>query len=249
MMGSLQGKFVPVLVFVAVALTMGGAAAMRAQELEANNAYPEAPVPVAAHVHAVMRTPAPVSPSRRHRQLTVYGLSIAALAAGEAVDSWGTYKNMTHTKWVCGNSPAFAGGYDTNVPGQILGARDVERVCGTGPGGQTANWAFDVTQSGYFSEGGWVTQLHLAGERDFAAVEGWNLANDLGWYLVARHLARRTDWMRRGGTALNFARGMVHLHLGIENLRAIRHQQNPDTLNLYLPKDSNFTAPRWWGRK
>ena len=59
--------------------------------------------------------------------------------------------------------------------------------------GQQANWAFDVSRVGYFSEGGWVTQFHLSGDRNYASVEGWNLVNDAGWYLIARRLGRRRD--------------------------------------------------------
>ena len=180
--------------------------------------------------------------------MTLRGESVAALVVGVAIDSWGTYRNMTHTKWVCGNSEAFAGGYDTNVPSRITNLGEVQSVCGPGPTGDSANWAFDVTQVGYFREGGWVTQLHLAGDRNYAGVEGLNLANDIGWYLLARHLGRRTDWIGKGGPALNFARGLVHLELGIGNFVAVSHHQNPNTLDLHIPADSNYTAPRWWGR-
>ena len=219
-----------------------------AQELHANNTYPDAPLPELLGTHAI---PAPVPRPRttKHGWFTANRLSTLALIAGEAIDSWGTYKNMTHTRWICGNSPAFAGSYDTNVPTEISGLTDVQTVCGTSPAGQPANWAFDVTRVGYFTEGGWVTQIHLAGKRDYAAVEAWNLANDLGWYLLAHRLGKRRDWIGKTGPALNLGRGLVHLELGLDNLIAVRHQQNPNTLNLYIPKDSNYTAPRWWGKR
>lgn len=192
---------------------------------------------------------APVQAPRAHSWFTLNKISIAVLAAGEAVDSWGTYRNMTHTKWICGNSPAFDGAYDTNVPGQISSLRDVQSVCGVGPAGQSANWAFDVTRVGYFSEGGWVTQFHLADKRNYAGVEAWNLVNDVGWYLVARRLGKRTDWIGKWGrSALNFERGIVHFDLGIGNFVAVSRDRNPNTLDLYVPKNSNYTAPRWWGK-
>jgi hypothetical protein len=188
--------------------SMGAATTSTAQEFAANNIYPDAPVPEVLHVHAIMKAPFRTPLTFKHRWLTLNSMSIATLVAGAAIDSWGTYKNMTHTKWICGNSPAFGGGYDTNVPDQISSLRDIQTVCGAGLAGQSANWAFDATQVGYFSEGGWVTQFHLTGDRNYAGVEGWNLANDVGWYLVARHLGRRTDWIAKCGPALNFGRGL-----------------------------------------
>lgn len=90
-----------------------------------------------------------------------------------------------------------------------------------------------------------MTQFHLASDRNYAAVEGWNLVNDCGWYLVARHLEKRADWMGKWATALNFGRGIVHLKLGIGNLVAVSHHENPNTLDLHVPKDSGYTAQRW----
>jgi hypothetical protein len=220
--------------------------AATAQEFYADNIEANARATVALDVNAMIK--ARVQRPRKHRWLTLNSVSVATLAAGEAVDSWGTHRNMTHTKWICGNSPAFAGGYDTNVPGEISSLRDVQMLCGAGPAGQSANWVFDATRAGYFTEGGWVTQLHLAGDRDYAAVEGWNLANDVVWYLVARHLGRRTNWVRKCGLALNFGRGFVHLYLGFDNIIAVSNHQNPNTLDLHVPKSSAYAAPRWWGR-
>ena len=42
---------------------------------------------------------------------------------------------------------------------------------------------------------------------------------------------------------------MVHLELGIGNFLTVSHHQNPNTLDLHVPKDSNYTAPRWWGKR
>ena len=67
-------------------------------------------------------------------------------------------------------------------------------------------------------------------------------------YLFARHLGRRADWIGKCGPALNFGRGIVHLELGIGNFIAVGHDQNPNTLDLHVPKDSSYTAPRWWGK-
>ena len=248
MINSLLVKLRPVSVLVVLMFSMGAATTSTAQEFAANNIYPDAPVPEVLHVHAIMKAPFRTPRTFKHRWLTLNSMSIATLVAGAAIDSWGTYKNMTHTKWICGNSPAFGGGYDTNVPDQISSLRDVQTVCGAGLAGQSANWAFDATQVGYFSEGGWVTQFHLTGDRNYAGVEGWNLANDVGWYLVARHLGRRTDWIAKCGPALNFGRGFVHLDLGIGNFIAVGHHQNPNTLDLHVPKDSSYTEPRWWGK-
>ena len=240
-------KFTPASVLVAL-MFASATTKIPAQEFDAKNIYPDAPVPEILHVHAIMRARVQTPRTLKLRWLNHNSMSIATLVAGEAIDSWGTYKNMTHTKWICGNSPAFARGYDTNVPTEISSLRDVQTVCGSGLAGQSANWAFDVTRDGYFSEGGWATQLHLAGERDYAGVEGWNLANDVGWYLAARRLGRKTGWIGKCGPALNFGRGVVHLDLGIGNFIAVSHHKNPNALNLFVPKDSNYAAPRWWGK-
>jgi hypothetical protein len=226
---------------------IGTTATNTAREFEADNIHLDVPFPELP-VHAIMRAPVQTPRSFKRRWLTLDRLSITTLVAGEVIDSWGTYKNMTHTKWICGSSPAFAGGYDTNVPRQISSLRDVQAVCGVGEVGQSANWAFDVTQAGYFSEGGWVTKFHLASDRNYAAVEGWNLVNDVGWYMVARHLGKRSDWIGKCAPGLNFGRGIVHLNLGIGNFIALRHHRNPNTLDLYVPKDSNYSEPRWWGK-
>lgn len=243
-----QIKFAPVPMLVALVFAVGLTATIPAQEFNTNNSISDASLLEVPPVHALMR---PLQTPRilRSRWLTLNRTSIAALVAGEAIDSWGTYRNMTHTKWICGNSPAFAPGYDTNVPSEISSLRDVHTVCGPGPIGQSANWAFDTTRAGYFSEGGWVTQFHLAGDRNYAGVEGWNIANDIGWYLFARRLGKRTDWIGKSGSVLNFARGSIHLRLGIENFTAVSHHQNPNTLDLHVPKDSNYNSARWWGKK
>lgn len=237
------------LVVILILFVLGASMSTSAQAFEAKNSYPDAPVPKVPDVHSITKAAVVESPrASTHRWLYLSRASIATLVVGEAIDSWGTYKNMTHPKWICGNSPAFIGGYDTNVPGEISNLGDVQMVCGAGPTGQSANWAFDATRAGYFSEGGWVTQLHLADNRNYAGVEGWNIANDIGWYLFARHLERRTDWISKCGAALNLGRGIVHLDLGVGNFLAVSHHQNPNTLDLHVPKDSNYGAPRWWGK-
>ena len=248
-MNTIHSLLVRLLPVSALVFALGVPTTIPAQEFASNEIYADAPIPQLPHVHAIMRAPVQAPRITRHRWLNANNLSIAALVAGEAVDSWGTYRNLSHTKWICGDSPAFAGGYDTNVPGEISGPRDVQAVCGAGPAGQQANWAFDVSRVGYFSEGGWVTQFGLSGDRNYAGVEGWNLVNDAGWYLIARRLGRRKDWIGKSGPALNFGRGMVHLELGIGNFLTVSHHQNPNTLDLHLPKDSNYTAPRWWGKR
>lgn len=234
--------FLPILVFTSSLGTI-----TKAQELHAAKEYADAPASRIISMQPVSKVPEQLPPMPNKAHAIKTAIPVLTLIAGEAVDSWGTYRNMTHSGWICGNSAAFSGGYDTNVPAKIASLRDVERVCGTGPAGQTANWAFDVTQNRYFCEGGWVTQLHLAGRRNYAAVEVLNLANDIGWYLIARHLGRRSDWLRKVGPALTFGRGIVHLYLGLDNLTYVAHHRDPNRLNLYLPVGSNFTSPRWWG--
>lgn len=239
---------VPIL--IGFMFAVGASAPSGAQDFTVSSLYPDIPSPRVPSVGATMKAPVQATSTFRHRWLTLNNGSIATLVVGAAIDSWGTYKNMTHVKWICGDSPAFAGGYDTNAPGEISSLDDVQGVCGVGPTGQSANWSFDTTRVGYFSEGGWATQFHVAGDRNYAAVEGWNIANDIGWYLFARHLGKRTDWMRRGGPSLNFGRGVIHLSLGVGNFIAVNHHQNPNTLDLHVPVNSNYrSSPRWWGKK
>jgi hypothetical protein len=244
-----QLKHLQLLVIVLLIRAAGSTTRIRAREVEAKNIYAGGLKPESIRVSTRMGMMVQPAGAIRPGRTTLGNMAIVALTVGEAMDSWGTYRNLKHTKWICGNSPAFADSYDMNVPGEISGPGDVQAVCGKSPLGGSANWAFDVSRLGYFSEGGWVTQFHLAGGRDFAAVEGWNLANDVGWYLVARHLGRKSGWIGRCGPLLNFGRGLVHLQMGIGNFIAVTRNQNPNTLNLYVPKDSNYSAPRWWGKR
>ena len=234
---------------IALAISVYVSTSINAQQLGENFSSTRDLVPSLLPAPEAETRPFQMPSPPKHRRLSLNTLSVITLVAGEGIDSWGTYRNMTHEKWVCGNSPAFAGAYDTNAPGEISSLNDVMAACGAGPEGQSANWAFDVTRLGYFSEGGWVTQFHLANDRNFAAVEGWNLANDFGWYLLARHLENRKNWIGKMAPALNFGRGIVHLDLGIANLVEVKHNQNANTLDLHVPPDSNYTAPRWWGKR
>ena len=127
---------------------------------------PNDPAPEDSDSHAALEVPIQSSHNAKHRWLTLNRISLDTLIAGEVIDSWGTHRNITHTMWVCGYSSAFNGGYDTNVAGAISSLGDLQAVCGVGPAGQSANWDFDATRMGSFSEGGWVTQWHLSGARN-----------------------------------------------------------------------------------
>jgi len=244
----------PYIIVIALALQASSRAAAFergsegcAQQLDSHLGQADDTTPQRIDLQIACENPPQVQVDAHRHWSTLRKVAVGTLIGGELIDSWGTYKNVTHTRWVCGNSPAFNGSYDTNATGELTSLPEVGAVCGIGPAGQSANWAFDVSRLGYFSEGGWVSQWHLSGERNFAGIEGWNLANDVGWYLVARQLEKRKGWIGRSGTALNFARGIVHLQLGIGNFTAIRNHRNPNTLDLHIPKDSHYNSPRWWG--
>src|SRR5690348_6674014 len=94
-----------------VLFNIGATTTIQAQVLDANDPYPDAPVADTLHARAIIKAPVQALRAAKRRWLTQNSLSIATLVAGEAIDSWGTYRNMTHTKWICGNSAAFAPGY------------------------------------------------------------------------------------------------------------------------------------------
>src|SRR3569833_71877 len=167
----------------ALILTPGGPR-LSAQDLAVTE-LPSAPVPEMRSVIAKQPVAAPTKP---HRWLTLNNASLYFLFAGEALDSWTTYRNLTHPKWICGYSPAF-GSAATYISddGKHYDQRTIQHeLCGPGPSGQLANYAYDVTRTGAFTESGWVTNLRLTGNRNVAGVLAWNFADDIGQVLIVR---------------------------------------------------------------
>lgn len=216
------------------------------------NSLPDAPLPELPAVHGVIKNAPTSPPATRHRLFNLNNFSIATLIAGEALDSWSTHNNLTHPRWICGYSAAFgdAATYISN-DGRHYDAETIQHVlCGPGPSGQLANYAYDVTRTGAFTEQGWTTQFHLAGNRDFASVEAWNLANDFGQLLVAHYLHKRKGPFRWIGPAMNFSHGSVHLECGILNIRFAREHSNAGSWQFGVPDESRlYPGPRWWGRQ
>src|SRR5215831_9047396 len=141
----------------AILLSVGLHPPICAQQL-ADNLVPEAPVPALHGVHAVMRNSSVPQPAVHHRWLTLNNLSIAVLFGGEALDSWSTYRNLTHPRWICGYGPAFGNAVTyISDDGRHYDPQTIQNeLCGPGPNGQLANYAFDVTRTGAFTEDGWV---------------------------------------------------------------------------------------------
>jgi hypothetical protein len=240
------------LIFVQTLVLIGLKQCLTAQDL-AENGLPEAPIP---EMRAVASATMPAaSRPQRHRWINPKNGSIAVLFAGEAFDSWTTYNNLNHHKWICGYSPAFGNAVTyISDDGKVYDPATIQNdLCGPSPSGQQANYAYDVTRTGAFTETGWTTSLRLTGSRDSASVIAWNIADDLGQVLAARYLSnrlpRRDGLFRRIAPAINFARAIVHIDCGIQNLQFARHHSNPSSWDFNLPNQAVlYPAPRWWGR-
>jgi hypothetical protein len=221
-----------------------------AQQQLASYELPTAPTP---EIRAVILTRPPAAPRLpEHRRLTLNNISLAVLFGSEALDSWTTYRNLTHPKWICGYSPALGNAVTyISDDGKRYDPRTIQyNLCGPSPSGQLANYAYDVTRAGAFTETGWVTSFRLTGTRNVAGVLAWNFADDVGQMLIARHLAKRRGFIGRIAPAINFARGLVHIDCGIQNLQFARHHNNPSAWNFNLPNEANlYPTPRWWGRR
>jgi len=220
-----------------------------AQDL-AESSLPESPVP---EIRAASLTTRPAAPRpQRHRWLTINNASIAVLFAGEALDSWTTYNNLTHPKWICGYSPAFGNAVTyISDDGKRYDPQTIQSdLCGPSPSGHLANYAYDVTRTGAFTETGWTTSLHFTSNRNIAAVLAWNIADDAGQILVARYLSKRHGIIGRIAPGINFARGLVHFDCGIQNPQFARNHRDATTWQFQLPNESTlYPGPRWWGRQ
>lgn len=219
-------------------------------------AVSELPSSPTAEAGAVILSRPPAPPRHvEHHRLTLNNLSVAVLVGSEALDSWTTYRNLTHPKWICGYSPALGNAVTyISDDGKHYDPRTIQdNLCGPSPSGRQANYAYDVTRTGAFTETGWTTSLRLTGSRDSASVIAWNIADDLGQVLAARYLSnrlgRRDGIFRRIAPAFNFARAIVHIDCGIQNLQFARHHSNPSSWDFNLPNQAVlYPAPRWWGR-
>ena len=235
----------------AILLFLGSASLDRAQEI-ATNSFPEAPVPAIHSVHALIKNPSAPQEPAHHRWLTLNNLSIAVLFAGEAFDSWSTYSNLTHPRWICGYSPAFGTAVTyISDSGEHYDPQEIQNeLCGPGPSGQLANYAYDVTRTGAYTETGWVTTLHLAGNRDFGGVLAWNLADDFGQMLAARYLSKKKGIIGKLAPGIDLSHGLVHVDCGVLNVQFARTHSNPNAWQFRLPNESSlYPTPRWWGRQ
>jgi hypothetical protein len=224
---------------------------INAQQIAAN-LVPDAPGWQTYNLHAEMGIYSAPRQPLRHRRINLTTVSIAVLASGEALDSWTTYKNLTHAKWICGYSPALGSAVTyISDDGRRYDPHTIQfDLCGTSPSGQLANYAYDVTRTGAFTEDGWVTKFHLTSNRNVAGVLAWNVADDLGQLLVARYLGKRRSMIRRLAPGINFTRGIVHLQCGVLNFQFARTHSNPSTWQFHVPSESYlYPTPRWWGKQ
>lgn len=217
-----------------------------------NVALPDAPRSEPSTSLAISSSRRIPAASQNHSRLTLNRISLSILVAGETLDSWTTYKNLTHHRWICGYSPAFGNAvtYISDDGNRYDPSAIQHQLCGPGPSDQLANYAYDVTRTGAFTETGWVTSMRLTSNRNLAGVLAWNLADDAGQMLIARYLARRRGLIGRFAPAINLARGLVHIDCGIENLLFARTHNNATTWQFHLPNESTlYPGPRWWGRQ
>ena len=244
-------KSVPARFWTAFLLILLAASEISAQQI-ASNVVPDSPAqPISVERAEMAVFSAPTQPARKSR-INLNTLSIAVLAGGEALDSWTTYKNLTHPRWICGYSPALGNAVTyISDDGKQYDPHAIQfDLCGTGPSGQLANYAYDVTRTGAFTEDGWVTKLHLTGNRNVAGVLAWNVADDVGQLLVARYLEKHRGMIRRIAPGINFTRGIVHIQCGVLNFQFARTHNNPGTWQFHLPSESSlYPNPRWWGKQ
>ncbi|WP_109485155.1 hypothetical protein [Occallatibacter savannae] len=237
------------LAFSAIVLILAPTLPSFAQQQLAMADLPAAPEPEPAAL--ILPHPPAAPKTGPHGKLPLNKASVAFLFASEAFDSWTTYNNLTHPKWICGYSAAFGNAVTyISDDGKRYDPHTIQySLCGPGPSGQLANYAYDVTRTGAYTETGWVSAFRLAGARNAAGAIAWNVADDFGQMLVAHYLAKRSRFIRSIAPGINIARGSIHLGCGIQNLQFARHHSSAGAWNLNLPDEANlYPAPRWWGR-
>jgi len=148
-------KSVPAGFWTAFLLILLAASEISAQQI-ASNIVPDSPArPIYVERAEMAVFSAPSQPARKSR-INLNTISIAVLAGGEALDSWTTYKNLTHPRWICGYSPALGNAVTyISDDGKRYDPHTIQfELCGTGPSGQLANYAYDVTRTGIHR--GWL---------------------------------------------------------------------------------------------
>jgi hypothetical protein len=200
-----------------------------------------------------LATPPTQTKSIKHRWFTTYNMSIAALAVGEAIDTWGTHRNMTHPKFLCGYDPVLGGGGAiSTTEGGTYDLYQLQALCGSSNGLQ-ANYAFDVTQlHGMFTDGGWAVKWGLAGNRDFVRVTVIDITGDLLHALAMKYLSKKGGWRSKVGNATLLLHAEEHIRLGIDNLRFVADNNDPNTVFKNHPNQMPMwtdSTPQWWGKR
>jgi hypothetical protein len=221
---------------------------------------PDAPLPAMkaslsdmffTSVVATSQTDHKLAPTKKHRWLNVYNLSLATLAVGEVVDTWGTHENMTHPIWLCGFDSSWPAG-ETAITASGYSnykSSNMKSTCGVSPTGVQANYMFDVTLTNSFMEGGWAAKWKLTGDRNYAGVEAWNVGLDVVQAIGAHYLHKRGPWEGRVGSAANYSHALAHLYGGICNFRFVSQNRTPAEWANNNASAFDWPAPYWWGKK
>ena len=224
------------------------------------NELPDAPIPVVESssstlfTSATMTSPSKPIQAKKHRWLTAYNESVVALVVGEAVDTWGTHRNMTHPKFVCGYNLILGGGGAISTTENVLyDLYQIQALCGPSPLGEKANYAYDTTQlNGMFTEIGLAAKWGIAGNRDFARVEAADITSDILHALVVKYLNKKGGWRGKIGNATLLFHAEEHFRLGIGNFRTVASNNDPNTVFRNYPNEMPIfadTFTRWWGKR
>jgi hypothetical protein len=189
------------------------------------------------------------------RQLLTFGnMSYVALFSGSLVDSWGTYDNMTNDYLLCGYNPK-NGPVSFSVDGYLpVGTTfpQLVELCGSGPGGQSANYLVNVaSEEKLFTEGGWVVQLHLVDDRNLWGTIVINTAADVAQVIIPKlfHFRGRKKQIME---ASNYSHGALRIWAGMENFGVVRRFGNPNRALAPRPAiDQAYPVAggRWWAKK
>lgn len=193
--------------------------------------------------------PSAPAPHRHHWSSST--IVLVALGAGEAVDSWGTYLNMTHPNELCGYNDYWGPG-DYAVDNHVYssssgpGVGRVHAICGP-----SANYVMNVSLlDKSFTETGWTVQWGLVkDDRHYRSVETLNVAADLfGVALEEYAVHKKVPWLKKVAEAANIAHAGAHFDGGVGDLLFIRHHSagrffQGDTAAFEIA----YPDPRWWG--
>jgi hypothetical protein len=189
------------------------------------------------------------SPTKKNRWMTAFNASVAALAAGDVIDSFGTRQNTRHHRFVCGHNPSIGAAISTG-DSQDYNINNLQAICGSS-NGINPNYAYDLTQLGMFIEGSGVTRLGWVGNRNYPRIQTAMIVGDVLNVLAVKYLSKKGGRLRKIGNLTLLLHAEEHARLGIDNLRAVGAESNPNTVFNLRPGSTPdwATGERWWGNK